>query len=111
MDGFASQLPYKCHLEAVASVGDWLKICPQLDSRVVGDREDAGVEAGSEPLLAAQALAKRSKCCTSCRAIYCTVCTESRRQRCAGFRHGGANKDALQGYLAHKKTHHPRTLP
>ena len=34
MDGFFSQLPYKCHLEEVASVGDWLKICPQLDSRV-----------------------------------------------------------------------------
>ena len=34
MDGFLSQLPYKCY-EEVASVGDGLKICPQLDSRVV----------------------------------------------------------------------------
>ena len=34
MDGFFSQFPYKCHLEEVASVGDLLKICPQLDSRV-----------------------------------------------------------------------------
>ena len=34
MDGFFSQLPYKCHLEEVASVGDCLNICPQLDSRV-----------------------------------------------------------------------------
>jgi len=31
---FFNQLPYKCHLEEVAFVGDWLKICPQLDSRV-----------------------------------------------------------------------------
>ena len=35
IDGFFSHLPYKCHLEEVASVGDRLKICPQLDSRVV----------------------------------------------------------------------------
>ena len=34
MDGFFSQLPYKCYLEEVASVGNGLKICPQLDSRV-----------------------------------------------------------------------------
>ena len=33
MDGFISQIPYKCHLEEVASVGDCLKIRPQLDSR------------------------------------------------------------------------------
>ena len=31
---FFSQLPYKCHQNRVASVGDLLKICPQLDSRV-----------------------------------------------------------------------------
>jgi len=30
-----SQLTYKCHLEEVASVGDCLNICPQLDSRMV----------------------------------------------------------------------------
>ena len=35
MDGFFSQLQYKYHLEGVASVGDRLEICPQLDSRVV----------------------------------------------------------------------------
>ena len=35
MDGFFSQLPYEDHLEEVASVGDDLKIFPQLDSRVV----------------------------------------------------------------------------
>jgi len=34
MEGFFSQLPYKCHLEEVASVGDRLEIFPQLDSRV-----------------------------------------------------------------------------
>ena len=34
-DGSFSPLPYKCHLEEVASVGDYLKICPQFDSRVV----------------------------------------------------------------------------
>ena len=34
MDGFFSRLPFRCHLEEVASVGDRLKICPQLDSRV-----------------------------------------------------------------------------
>ena len=42
MDGFFSQLQYKCHLEEVASVGDRLKICPQLDSRV-GNRRIQGV--------------------------------------------------------------------
>ena len=34
-DSFFGQLPYKCYLEKVASVGCWLKICPKLDSRVV----------------------------------------------------------------------------
>ena len=34
MDGFFGQFPYKCHLEEVASVGDGLKICPELDSRM-----------------------------------------------------------------------------
>ena len=34
IDGSFSQLPYKCHLEEVASVGDGLEICPQFDSRV-----------------------------------------------------------------------------
>ena len=34
MDGFVGQLPYKCHLEEVASVRDCLEICPQIDSRV-----------------------------------------------------------------------------
>ena len=33
MDGFLSDLLYKCHLEEVASVGYLLAICPQLDSR------------------------------------------------------------------------------
>ena len=35
MGGFFSQLPCKCHLAEVASTGDSLKICPQLDSRPV----------------------------------------------------------------------------
>ena len=35
MDGFFSHLPYTCSLEEVASVGDGLKICPQVDPRVV----------------------------------------------------------------------------
>ena len=34
MNGVSSQLPYKCHLEEVASVGDCLQICPQIDYRV-----------------------------------------------------------------------------
>ena len=34
MDGFFSQLPYTCHLGQVASVGDRLKFCPELGSRV-----------------------------------------------------------------------------
>ena len=34
IDGFLSQFPCKCHLEEVASVGYWIKICSQLDSRV-----------------------------------------------------------------------------
>ena len=35
MAGFVSQLPCKFHLEEVASAEDWVKICPQFDSRVV----------------------------------------------------------------------------
>ena len=35
IDGFFSQLPYKCHQNRVASVGDWLQICPWVASRVV----------------------------------------------------------------------------
>ena len=34
MDVVFGQLPYKCHLEEVVSVGDRLAICPQLDSRM-----------------------------------------------------------------------------
>ena len=34
MDIFFSQFPYKCHLFEAASVGDWLEICLDLDSRV-----------------------------------------------------------------------------
>ena len=35
IDGFFSQLPFKCYLPEVASVGDRLKICPRVASRVV----------------------------------------------------------------------------
>ena len=41
MDGFFSQLPFKCYLPEMASVGDRLEICPQLDYRVVEDPEKA----------------------------------------------------------------------
>ena len=34
MGGFFSQLPFKCHLPEVASVADWLKICPWVAFRV-----------------------------------------------------------------------------
>ena len=34
IDGFFSQLPYKCRQNRVASVGDWLVICPWVASRV-----------------------------------------------------------------------------
>ena len=34
IDGFRSQLPFKCYLPEVASVGDLLKICPWVASRV-----------------------------------------------------------------------------
>ena len=34
MDGLFGQFRYKCYLEEVASVGDCLEICPQLDSRL-----------------------------------------------------------------------------
>ena len=53
MDGFFSRLPYKCHLEEVASVGDWLKICPQLDSKVA-KRCHPGVELGANLRCAVQ---------------------------------------------------------
>ena len=35
IDGFFSQLPSKCDLQEVASVGDGVKICPWVASRVV----------------------------------------------------------------------------
>ena len=35
MEGFLRPLPYKCHLDEVASAEDWLKICPRLDSMVI----------------------------------------------------------------------------
>jgi len=38
MDRFFGQLPHKCHFEDVASVGDWLQICPEIDSRVALDQ-------------------------------------------------------------------------
>jgi len=37
IDGFLSQLPNRCHLEEMASVGYWLMICPELDSKVKKD--------------------------------------------------------------------------
>ena len=38
IDGFFSQLPYKCQLEEVASVGDSLEICPWVASSVASGR-------------------------------------------------------------------------
>ena len=34
VDGFFSQLPYKCHQNRMASVGDRPEICPWVTSRV-----------------------------------------------------------------------------
>ena len=42
MGGLFGKLQYKCLLEEVASVGDWLKICLQLKFRVV---EEGGCKA------------------------------------------------------------------
>ena len=39
IDGFFSQLPFKCYLPEVASVGDALKICPWVASRVGDERK------------------------------------------------------------------------
>ena len=39
MDGFFRQRPHKYHPEEEASVGDRLKICSQLDSKVACDRD------------------------------------------------------------------------
>ena len=49
MNGFFGQLLNKCHFEEVVSVGDCLKICPQLDSRVAsagngGHRREKGAK-------------------------------------------------------------------
>ena len=33
--GFFGQLPYKCHQNRVASVGDCVEICPWVTSKVV----------------------------------------------------------------------------
>ena len=46
IDGFLSKLPYKCHHTRVASVGDGLKICPQVTSRVVWDGSWEAVDLG-----------------------------------------------------------------
>jgi hypothetical protein len=35
IDGFFSRLQFKFYLAEVASVGNWLKICPWVASRVV----------------------------------------------------------------------------
>ena len=43
MDGFFSQLPYKCHQNRVASVGVSLKICPWVTSRVAATAEFSSV--------------------------------------------------------------------
>ena len=45
IDGFFSQLPYKCHLFEVASVGYRLKICPQLNSTGITASKDPEVYA------------------------------------------------------------------
>ena len=45
MNGFFSQLPFKSYLQEVASVGDQMKICPQLDSRVDMHEFDEALEA------------------------------------------------------------------
>jgi len=47
MDGFFIQLPYKNHQNRMASVGDWLKICPWVTSRAGGCREHLGLHAMS----------------------------------------------------------------
>ena len=47
MDGFFRQLPFRCHLEEVASAGDRLEICPQLDSRVEGHPGGGGHRGGT----------------------------------------------------------------
>ena len=46
IDGFFSQLPHTDHLEEVASVGYWIKICPQLDSTAVGEPKETEMEVG-----------------------------------------------------------------
>ena len=50
MDGFFRQLLYKCYLEEVASVGDWLKRCPPLDSRVANVTTARGSSRSSRPM-------------------------------------------------------------
>ena len=61
-DSFFSQLPYKCHQNRVASVGDWLEICPWVASRVErgclsqtgedeGGAEIENGQGGEDPLL------------------------------------------------------------
>ena len=42
IDGFVSQLPVKCYLPKVASVGGRLKICPWVASRVVSQKSFRG---------------------------------------------------------------------
>ena len=44
IDGFFSQLPFRCYLPEVASVGDRHKICPWVASRVV-----CGINPGRDP--------------------------------------------------------------
>ena len=56
MNGFFGQLPYKCRLEEVASVGDWLKNFPQLDSRVATLPTQLSSRAGEDETVPAEGL-------------------------------------------------------
>ena len=51
---FFSQLLFKCYLPEVASVGDWLRICPWIASRVEGGTDQRHLSPGSHQTASAR---------------------------------------------------------
>ena len=105
-DGFFSQLSYKCHLPEVASVEDWLKICPRVASRVGGVEADLQAQLrrlsprGALPTGPPLSAKKRSYPHTGSACIYPTL-TLSRSSvadaSAAGDRSGGADPPSRGG--------------
>ena len=88
---FFSQLPYKCHQNGVASVGDGLKMCPWDASRV---------DVACSPLRSPTA-----SCLISC-SLVCTITSHAHREASLAAARGSASQrrpllDCKTGSAAH----------